>query len=94
MRLIDADKIDFHYLPLRAVLKDLYITKSEVDKMPTVEAEPIRRGKWNNVLEFTHHQPKTSFCSICRGEAIKKYKYCPFCGAKMDEEETDAETRD
>ena len=45
---------------------------------PTIEAEPVRHGKW---LEGTY----TRQCSEC-GERTKHIaaKYCPDCGAKMD----------
>ena len=70
MRLIDADEIDFHYLPLRAVLKDLYITKSEVDKMPTVEAEPIRHGKWLFVVG--NNTQEIWMCDQCKRSILIK----------------------
>lgn len=48
---------------------------------PAVDAVPVRRGKWifnDDWWEFR--------CSVCQGAIgnIKKYKFCPHCGAKMD----------
>ena len=55
-----------------------------LDKMPTVEAEPVRHGRW----EF---YPDSNYlrCSICRLEFPREKlptarMYCPACGTKMD----------
>lgn len=62
-----------------------------VDLAPTVDAEPVRHGKW-----VEHHEPYTWMgyaywtCSECNyGEENEngiRSNYCPVCGAKMDEE--------
>ena len=48
---------------------------------PTVDAVPMVHGRWNRVKFFVnatlHH------CSICDHAEIKKYNYCPNCGADM-----------
>lgn len=50
---------------------------------PTVEAEPIRHGHWiRKGLRW--------YCSACGNGAFKTdfvfgARYCPICGAKMDE---------
>lgn len=58
-----------------------------IDDAPTVDAEPVKRGRW---LDGT--------CSECgkhavnrvmfRGEVVweDSYDYCPHCGARMDGE--------
>ena len=90
MRLIDADKLNFHYLPISA-LGDVYITKAEIDAMPTVEAEPIKHGKW--ILKCADIVGETIICSECNHERtllnpVCKYpKYCENCNAKMDGKE-------
>ena len=50
----------------------------EIVHEPTIEAEPVRHGKW--IIEDGH-----VCCSEC-GEISKEYNYCPNCGARMDEE--------
>lgn len=55
-------------------------------KMPTVDAEPVRHGQWIWDDEGYH-------CSECFFHAYGNtlecfdgtYRYCPNCGAKMDE---------
>ena len=56
-----------------------------IDKQPTIEAEPVKHGKWSIDGDCTH-------CSECRdvfGCTIMGYftpKHCPNCGARMDGE--------
>lgn len=53
-------------------------------KMPTIEAEPIRHGKWiyTGFLEVK--------CNNCGNvfHELEDINYCPNCGAKMDGVET------
>lgn len=93
MRLIDADaliaemrrepkfeKTDFDK-------RMIYIEKSVIDKQPTIEAVPVKHGRWIDDLGFY-------VCSVCdksgawnSWEVPWKSDYCPNCGAKMDLEE-------
>lgn len=59
----------------------------------TVDAVPVRHGKWGEGLEC--YSDDFIVCSIC-GEAFNvldndtyRFNYCPKCGARMDEDETD-----
>ena len=61
-----------------------------IKDMPTVEAAPVRHGRWVKG-ELTSDNWK--FCSICRFPMVVRraqWYYCPSCGAKMDEGEEDA----
>lgn len=55
-----------------------------LNEMPTIEAEPVRHGRWENIPGMNN----TVFCSECLAAANKelamKYKGCPFCLARMD----------
>ena len=82
-RLIDADKLkegvsSYHF-------------KNLIDDQPTVEAEPIRHGQWNKENEEdTLFRLCVYKCSLCGGSALSEvhlFKYCPYCGASMDEVE-------
>lgn len=64
-----------------------------VKSAPTIEAEPIRHGHWVDaeIQTFNISEP-IEVCSECDTFFLLKhtgggYKYCPECGAKMDEEE-------
>ena len=81
MRLIDADAIEKE---LGVEDRDLYV-QHILDSAPTIEAEPIKHGRWVKISERNYK------CSICNDwwsgeeEEIKTFNYCPNCGAKMDE---------
>ena len=72
---------------------------SVVNDAPTVDAEPVRHGKWiHNKWSEMRHDYDCSLCG-CRITGVDPfslsataYYYCPECGAKMDEEDNDAKT--
>ena len=99
MRLIDADTlmetIRENEYPLTSHLNSrdngmfTIGIQQAVDEQPTIEAEPVRHGKWI----FKHNpitDPKGYFiriiCSECDLHTGQKSNYCPMCGAKMDGE--------
>lgn len=96
MRLIDADKITFFNCLAKtgnAVCchAEGIVSKSAIEMQPTVDAEPVRHGhwEWNDYGGFGNYH-----CTVCRHIPYGKfsrmhrlnYMYCPYCGAKMDEE--------
>ena len=98
MRLIDADKLinvvkndvdfnkeyridNFFTKGYRAGMKNAY---SIIDSQPTVDV--VKHGYWQ---ESQSLDDCFWICSCCRfpsqaSAAPQLYKYCPFCGAKMD----------
>jgi hypothetical protein len=52
------------------------------------EAEPVRHGRWVNHIS-EDGATDGIYCSICDYEIDRdaRYKYCPNCGAKMEEED-------
>lgn len=74
MRLIDVDA-----LPSGRVEWD------DILEAPTVDAVPVRHGKWS----VPHGHPNARVCSvcmmICHEDNARFYNYCPHCGARMDE---------
>ena len=72
-RLIDADKINTKDViggtsefanDIRQAMQDL------IDNAPTVDAEPVRRGKWiKHYLTFE--------CPKCGALSVDKGNYCP-----------------
>lgn len=97
MRLIDAEK-----LWLTTEYEDgrehKYYEQFEVEEAPTIDAEPVRHGKWieKEVLRFTDNKAigewQSARCSVCGKYHttpymyyFSHYDYCPVCGAKMDE---------
>ena len=100
MRLIDADNIPYTEMDVGLgdgmydVVKVAY--ECDIDAMPTVDAVPVRHGKWLDPEAFKrpwfrHHIFE---CSVCRNtldmDGVNAGRgdanYCPNCGARMDEE--------
>ena len=59
-----------------------------LDEAPTIEAEPVRHGRWIHDINNLYG------CSECFGRETMSHKklkpYCPNCGAKMDAKEDSA----
>lgn len=98
MRLIDADalKIVEFIKPLHAdgEVQAYQLGWNDaidaiIENTPTIEAEPIKHGRWVESWGGKWHS-----CSVCGGIPPFNFKgedlitdYCPHCGAKMDEVE-------
>lgn len=84
MRLVDVDKQLVRLDRLDLCCGDTI--KAFLRTAPTVEAEPIRHGHWVNGF---NSPLKCSSCGIVnRANEITlrtDFKFCPYCGAKMDE---------
>lgn len=89
-RLIDANRIVYSWtIDNDGEEHDGVTLQSIIDKMPTVDAEPVRHGHWikaNDPMSSPFDTMKRCLCSECR-EWAAVTSYCPNCGAKMDEEE-------
>lgn len=90
MRLIDADALNKE---TRKQLESLHIRNWEgigtclnaIHNAPTIDAEPVRRGRWLHRRVYDEFSYKDCFrCSECRLTLDYESNYCPICGAKMD----------
>ena len=98
MRLIDAnilcvivcDRFKKKFGPFRLVRNFLWWVLDIIGDAPTVDAEPVRHGRW---LPIGPEDDDVYFiCSECRTEISTRWDYdadagwnfCPCCGAKMD----------
>ena len=56
-----------------------------IDKQPTIEAEPVKHGKW-----IKDKDRDMLRCSVCKNFCVENWyywlRYCPDCGARMDGE--------
>ena len=95
VRLIDADAICYTTAPIVPTTQgeqEHYVTiafKKDIDEVPTVDAEPVRHGKWLKAYldhEAFGKRPSIFYCSACCACSTVKTNYCPNCGARMDEE--------
>lgn len=62
------------------LLRETFGGKKWLRGASDVDAEPIRHGHW--IYQDTWGN---FVCSTCGGGAVRKYPYCMWCGAKMDE---------
>ena len=97
MRLIDADALKQtagSYNPIKYTHEygDV-ITVADIDNAPTIEAEPIKTGKWIVVSDGYGNGDATAHiceCSECKDtiwvykKATRRWNYCPNTGAKME----------
>lgn len=90
MRLIDADDLinDREIFIVIGAGDNICIDISDIAKAPTIEAEPLKHGRWIDAYPDIEPNPMFMYgiCSECGFEqGISKYlNYCPNCGAKMD----------
>ena len=94
MRLIDADS---HRKRLTEVVErnggfincstGLLMAIDELDKAPTIEAEPVKHGAWE---KRKTDSGLLAVCTVCGYPTSwwNKTQHCPDCGAKMDKEES------
>lgn len=94
MRLVDADALKADYCDFcKAMTEELEckgdcMTCEIIDNQPTIEAEPVRHGRWAG----NHRHLACSSCSMtfCVPDGVdgeldmSSHRYCPWCGAKMD----------
>lgn len=59
-----------------------------IDGIPAADVEPVRHGRWERCLEDWRAQIEDDKCSVCGfeyyGTGIRRFHYCPNCGAKME----------
>jgi len=101
-RLIDANRIVYSWtIDNDGEEHDGVTLQSIIDKMPTVDAVPVRHGHWTSSQGSV--EEGSCWCTACKTEyyADDLYNvgetdengigqalmpnYCPHCGAKMDE---------
>lgn len=93
MRLIDADALIEFIVEEAQDLRTLS-TKTvgqAISKTPTVDAVPVRHGKWIYGNDFHWYTASCNKCGYQRRTDIKadgwnQWMYCPNCGTKMDGE--------
>lgn len=82
---------DHENVSAEALYKDLCNADIEIGKIPAADVAPVVHGLWVNRKV---HGINYRICSVC-GEyrpalnefgKVAKRRYCPNCGAKMDQE--------
>jgi len=100
-RLIDAEQIvtmelfdEEHeeYYKKKISIEDMIATYTTEMELPTVDAVPVRHGKWEKIPSSYEVTYECSECGEKTDETIMglpRYVYCPMCGADMRGEEND-----
>lgn len=52
---------------------------------PTIEAKPVVHAHWKGKPLAGYATVRCSACNSCFSENNGRWKYCPECGAQMDE---------
>lgn len=59
-----------------------------IASVPAADVEPVRMGQWERCFEDWRQQIEGDKCSACGfeyyGTGIRRFHYCPNCGAKME----------
>lgn len=84
-RYIDADAYE-HAVQGNPYVSDSVKTyvRCSIQSQPTIEAVPVRRGKWIVKSTGGEYFDRCSECGYIEWGAPNNY--CPYCGARMDEE--------
>lgn len=95
-RLIDADaliakqaSIAKHFAKSDAQKALMGRVMYNTECAPTVDAVPVAHGRWYEIRDYSQAGLISFECSECGRLCITLYKYCPYCGAKMDGERRD-----
>ena len=88
IRLIDATKFGDD-LDARGINKEpIYETIGEIlHNQPTIEPTDLR-GKWERGRMYGTNWFDAGYmwrCTLCEREYETKHRYCPHCGAKMED---------
>ena len=100
MRLIDAEALKIKTQKIKAEALEHGFAPESVcgdillnflDNAPTIEAKPVVHAHWVTDFDFDPEEEQEIyfyFCSKCKNELFgnkEDFKYCPYCGAQMDE---------
>ena len=93
MRLIDADELNMRFCENPEYSATMFKKiRRVVESTPTIEAEPVKHGRWVSLTECAN---AGVYCSMCNKKVYKedyawsnkrikmRSNYCPNCGAKM-----------
>lgn len=80
MRIIDADELKEHVW--RDKLDNRELIVKMIDNAPTIKEIPTKTGHWKHFFAGDD----CSECGWSTGKYISPSKYCPDCGAKMEDD--------
>lgn len=85
---IESDELDINdWIQHRIFVQNMSdIDRQTIQNLPTIEAEPIKHGRWIYDDEaYPGGNPYGHYnCDQCGESVPHKTIYCPNCGARMD----------
>ena len=89
MRLVDANTLKAEFTGNFRESYEPSLIKALIDVAPTIDAEPVKHGRWIAVPSSDRATGKAYKCSECDKMRYGSFmpNYCQICGAKMDLEE-------
>ena len=94
VRLIDSETLKSRIGELCMNNEDMFTVNAYkriigvIEAVPTIDAEPIRHGRW---IDWSMCGKSLYQCSECNAEMKYKTNFCPRCGAKMQTEPPEIE---
>ena len=86
---IVQEALYYCYHDMNGESRGLMSAKELLQKAPTADVEPVRRGKWLE-NEYRHYCSECGHMGLFNGFGFKlESNYCPHCGAKMEEYKSD-----
>ena len=92
MRLIDADELKAVYIPseiegFEKMMVPVEVVLQNIDDTPTVDAVPVKHGRWIYHIDDLFPAESTQECDQCHEEQPLTCgdNFCPNCGADMRE---------
>ena len=70
---------------MRGYASALSGVEKQIASMHTIDAEPVRHGRWNSVTVLKKYGGIVIQCSECGMKGTRIWNFCPNCGTKMDE---------
>lgn len=67
-----------------SVIQQALMKQIDAEESTTIETQPVAQGKWKR-WRFHRQVSYQKQCSICGMWSYDMGKFCPHCGAKMDE---------
>jgi len=87
MELFDEEHEE--YYKKKISIEDMITTYTTEIELPTVDAVPVKHGKWIYHIDDLFPSESTQECSVCHEHeciTLCHENYCPNCGARMDKE--------
>lgn len=85
-RYIDANLLKAEFTGNFAKSYAVPLIKNIIDQQPAADVQEVKHGKWDEIRD-EHGKPVTYIHRSCGCMSAGDDKYCPKCGALMQEDE-------